>query len=163
MNRLRIKHHLNGSLVIISFLALLGGGCQSYDPNMKKLHSELPEESSPELTLGVFQSKIVTGMSQGEVAAAVGSPNIVEKRDDNKEVWIYDKVSSEVASVNQRVSGGGGAGMAVATGSAIIGGIGGVSGGKNASVSRSTQKSLTVVITFEDGQVSDTQYHMSQF
>src|SRR3990167_6370662 len=60
-------------------------------------------------TLGKVQSSIHQGMSQEQVLTHLGSPNIVTKNDDTgKEVWVYDKISSE--SAHSASSGGGGVG-----------------------------------------------------
>ena len=48
---------------------------------------------SEEFTLGMVQQRIHTGMSQSEVLACLGSPNIVTKSIDGLETWAYDKIS----------------------------------------------------------------------
>lgn len=48
------------------------------------------------LTVGVVQKYIHNGMSQDEVALALGSPNIVTQDANGKETWIYDKMSSSI-------------------------------------------------------------------
>lgn len=47
-------------------------------------------------TLGLVQKYIHNGMSQDEVALALGSPNIVTQDANGKETWIYDKMSSSL-------------------------------------------------------------------
>ena len=47
-------------------------------------------------TLGVVQKYVHNGMSQDEVAIALGSPNIVTQDASGHETWIYDKMSSSV-------------------------------------------------------------------
>lgn len=48
------------------------------------------------LTLGLVQKYVHNGMSQDEVAVALGSPNIVTQDANGKETWIYDKMSSSI-------------------------------------------------------------------
>lgn len=46
------------------------------------------------MTVGTVQREIRVGMSGGEVASVLGSPNIVSTDEDRREVWIYDKIST---------------------------------------------------------------------
>lgn len=101
-----------------------------------------------EMTLGLVQKEIRTGMSQADVALALGSPNIVTKDSSGKETWIYDKIA-RTASYKSR--------SAYFT---IL--ILGVSGGSG--YYTSSEKTLTVVIKFNDnGQVEKLTYHASKF
>lgn len=101
-----------------------------------------------EMTLGLVQKEIRTGMSQADVAEALGSPNIVTKDSSGKETWIYDKFA-RTASYKSR--------SAYFT---IL--ILGVSGDKGSYTS--SEKTLTVVIKFNDaGQVEKLTYHASKF
>ena len=112
-------------------------------------HAEALGNSDQErLTVGVVQKRIQVGMTQAEVATALGSPNIVTKDASGKEAWIYDKAAREVTYSNDN-------------GSVwlIIGGY-----SKEAGASRSSQKTLTVVIKFDDKNlVEGVSYHSSQF
>lgn len=99
------------------------------------------------LTLGVVQKDIRVGMSQADVATALGSPNIVTTDANGKETWIYDKISS-VASYND-------SGFSVGI---ILAGY-----GKTKSNTQTVQKTLTVVIKFNNKKVETFQYHMSKF
>ena len=51
--------------------------------------------NSNDLTLGAVQSKIYKGQSQSEVMDVLGSPNIVTKDTQGREVWTYDRISSD--------------------------------------------------------------------
>ncbi len=42
------------------------------------------------MTVGIVQKEIRIGMSQADVAAALGSPNIVTRDSEGKETWIYE-------------------------------------------------------------------------
>lgn len=46
-----------------------------------------------EFTLGMVQQRIHTGMSQGEVVACIGAPNMVNKGAEGLETWTYNKIS----------------------------------------------------------------------
>lgn len=99
------------------------------------------------LTLGVVQRNIKIGMSQDCVVTALGSPNIVTTDVNGKETWVYDKVSS-VASYND-------SGFSVGI---ILAGY-----GKTKAISQTVQKTLTIVIKFNNKKVESFQYHMSKF
>ena len=47
------------------------------------------------LTVGRVQGEVKVGMSAAQVAELLGSPNIVTTDDKRREVWIYDKVSTD--------------------------------------------------------------------
>jgi len=87
-------------------------------------------------------------MFAAEVAEVLGSPNIVTTDEERREVWIYDKISSEV-SYSER----GGYGTLI-----LIGG--GSSSGKKTT----SQKTLTIIIKYdEEKKVRDFAYHTSRF
>ena len=97
------------------------------------------------VTVGVVQREIGIGMSGSEVAQVLGSPNIVSTDEYRREVWIYDKIATDVVyseSSNTWIFGD-----ARASGAA----------------SRS-QRTLTVIIKFdESNHVMDFAYHTSRF
>jgi outer membrane protein assembly factor BamE (lipoprotein component of BamABCDE complex) len=99
-------------------------------------------------------------MSGAEVAQVLGAPNIVSTDELRREVWIYDKFSTDVV---YSTSNGGVAAL-------IFGGGGSVGAGAGSSVGRSTgaasttQKTLTVIIKFDEAKkVRDFAYHTSSF
>ncbi len=105
-----------------------------------------PKEQA--LTVGVVQKQIKAGMSQPEVAEALGSPNIVTRDADGKETWIYDKMSTE-ATYSSSSAGA----------SILI-----LSFGNSTATTRSSQKTLTVIIKFDDqSRVATFTYHASTF
>ncbi|MDR1168233.1 MAG: hypothetical protein LBK53_05000 [Heliobacteriaceae bacterium] len=107
-----------------------------------------PDNSVKEMTLGVVQREIKTGISMDEVVIALGSPNIVTKDAEGKDTWVYDKVS-RVTSYS-----GSGAGATI-----ILAGY-----NKNKENYETAQKTLTVVIKFDkNNKVESLTYHMSKF
>lgn len=125
-----------------------------------------------ELTLGLVQSKVKKGMSQGEVAEAIGSPNLASKDRNGNETWIYDKISSETETEGKKE------GKKEDKSSGVIGGLFlglGAALGHSKEGSESTKEStkekvtttkqtLTVVIKFDENSlVKDVNYHMSKF
>jgi len=108
------------------------------------------------LTVGKVQKEIRIGMAGGQVAAVLGSPNIVSTDENRNEVWIYDKISTQY--VRADVSAGI---LAIGGGSDILAGTG-LSGSQSSGAS--SQRTLTIVIKFDgDGMVRDFAYHTSRF
>jgi outer membrane protein assembly factor BamE (lipoprotein component of BamABCDE complex) len=99
-------------------------------------------------TVGVVQKQIRVGMSGAEVAEVLGSPNVVTTDEKRREVWVYDKISTDSATSKTE----GGVFLLIL-------------GGSSTNESRSTtQKTLTVIIKFDEkGLVRDFAYHSSKF
>jgi hypothetical protein len=98
-------------------------------------------------------------MSGADVASVLGSPNIVTTDDQRREVWVYDKISSEVV---QSSSGLSFSPLLLGTGSIIGLGSGNLS--QSAGATARSDRTLTVVIKFDDQKrVRDFAYHATQF
>jgi len=109
-------------------------------------HSEqVAQQEKQNFTIGVVQKDIKKGMTGGQVAEVLGSPNIVSTDENGNEVWVYDKFHTE----------------SVASGSnGITLGLSNIAGG----AARHSQSTITIVIKY-DGQnkVRDIAYHKSSF
>jgi outer membrane protein assembly factor BamE (lipoprotein component of BamABCDE complex) len=113
-----------------------------------------------ELTVGTVQKEIRVGMSGAEVAAVLGSPNIVSTDEERREVWIYDKISTDTVYSTSS----GGLSALILGGGADVGGVAAGSTGRAAGAASTTQKTLTVIIKFDaDKKVRDFAYHASKF
>ena len=109
------------TITLISLSSILLFSCASNVPT-----------NSNDLTLGAVQSKIYKGQSQSAVMDILGSPNIVTKDTKGREVWTYDRISSDKKSE--------------------AGGFWFLFFGKSNASSNSSSKSLTVIITFDDNK-----------
>jgi len=100
------------------------------------------------LTVGKVQGEIKVGMPASQVAELLGSPNIVTTDDKRREVWIYDKVSTD------RVD---------AASSSYAGLI--ILGTRSSDSSSSQrQRTLTIIIKYdEEKKVRDFAYNYTQF
>ena len=122
--------------------------------------AEVEKPAGDELTVGTVQKEIRVGMSGAEVAAVLGAPNIVSTDEERREVWIYDKISTDVAYSS---SSGGLSTLILGGGGSVAGGVGG-SANRGAGASSTSQKTLTVIIKFDnDKKVRDFAYHTSTF
>ena len=138
-------------LPLLAAAALLVVGCSA-----TQHRNEVQDDSADRITVGTVQREIRVGMSSGEVAAILGAPNIVSTDAERREVWIWDKISSEVSY--SRSSG-------VIAGLVIGSSGGGVGGGsKNAGAASSSQRTLTVIVKFDEtDRVRDFSYRTSSF
>ena len=132
--------HLGVSLVLALATAL--SACQG--------DSWAPKDPEPadQLTVGKVQGEIKVGMDAASVAQILGSPNIVTTDEQRREVWIYDKVSTDRVDHEHSVGG------------TII-----ILGGRTTTdKSSSTQRTLTIIIKYDEAKkVRDFAYNYSQF
>ena len=122
--------------------------------------ADVQDDSTDRVTVGTVQKEIHIGMSGAQVAAALGSPNIVSTDGNRDEVWIYDRLATDVVYSDSR---GGVLGVVLGPGADV--GAGGIGVKSYSSGARSkSQRSLTVVIKFDsDDRVRDFAYHTSRF
>ena len=120
-------------------LSVVAAGCAS----------EKAEIKEDRLTVGKVQGEIKVGMPASQVAELLGSPNIVTTDDKRREVWIYDKVSTDRVDVAN----------------SSFAGIILIMGTKSSEKSSSTrQRTLTIIIKYdEEKKVRDFAYNSTQF
>ena len=118
--------------------------------------AEVVDDSVDRVTVGTVQREVTVGMSSAQVAAVLGAPNVVSTDAERREVWIYDKISTDVSYSR---SGGVIAGLVVGSS-----GGGAAAGSRNAGAASASQRTLTVIIKFDDaGFVRDFAYRTSRF
>ena len=128
--------------LFLSFLFL--SGCSTASSHLKSVKSDAADR----ITVGKVQREIRIGMPSSQVIEALGSPNIVSTDENRLEVWVYDKMATDVSYSNSD----GGVWL-------ILGAVGGSSGATS-----KTQRTLTIVIKFDkDEKVRDFAYHSSSF
>jgi outer membrane protein assembly factor BamE (lipoprotein component of BamABCDE complex) len=148
----RTFSHLAAAFAAVASLA----GCMSAAEH----RADVQAPAGDRLTVGTVQKEIRVGMSGAEVAAVLGSPNIVSTDEERREVWIYDKISTDVAYS----SSSGGVSALILGGSGGVGGGVGGSGSRSAGAASTSQQTLTVIIKFDnDKKVRDFGYHTSRF
>ncbi len=143
-------------VITLVLVASIASGCSTAAQH----RAEVQDDSGDRITVGVVQREIRIGMSGAEVLGSIGSPNIVSTDADRNEVWVYDKLSTDVAYSDSE---GGVLGL-------IFGPIGSGGGGaigagrRSAGASSTSQRTLTVIINFDaDKRVDDFAYHTSRF
>ena len=156
---------MKNCLLLLPLCAILVG-CMTAAQHAQQLSST----NERALTLGLVQKHVKVGVSQADVATALGSPNIVTGDNQQHETWIYDKIASEASfsedagAVAANLSGN------QPVGYATEGSHGPISGSINGSYSKSagaasiTQRTLTVVIKFNpDHTVESVAYNSTRF
>ncbi len=119
-------------------------GCSTASSHLKSVKSDAADK----ITVGKVQREIRLGMSGAQVVEVLGSPNIVSTDENRLEIWIYDKIATDVSYSNSE----GGVWL-------ILGAVSGNSGATSTS-----QRTLTIVIKFDaDKKVRDFAYHSSSF
>ena len=165
----RFNHYTYLKLIWILPVCLALGGCMT----AAKHQQQLGETQERALTLGLVQTNIKVGMSQSDVVAALGSPNIVTGDSQNRETWIYDKIASEASfssdsgSFSSNVSGYGNfpSGYYYSPGNSgsVSGNIGG-GYNRQAGAASITQRTLTVIIKFTStNTVESVTYNSTKF
>lgn len=130
------------SLIVISSLYI--SGCQSASHHRQ----EVSNTSDQKLTVGTVQREITVGMPASKVVEVLGSPNVVTTDEKRREVWVYDKISTERAYSENR-----GAATLI-----LLGASGG------AGASSTSQRTLTIIIKYDENNlVRDFAYHASRF
>lgn len=129
--------------LLIAGICLFSGvaGCAGTNGDM----GDTPQDR---LTVGKVQGEIKVGLDAAKVAEILGSPNIVTTDEKRREVWIYDKVSTD----------------RVDTASSSYGTL--IILGTRASdrASSTRQRTLTIIIKFdEEKKVRDFAYNYTQF
>jgi outer membrane protein assembly factor BamE (lipoprotein component of BamABCDE complex) len=142
-------------LTIILFVIFL----PSCVPPIERVNQARMAEDANQLTLGKIQQTLKKGIKQDVIVLALGSPNMVTVDSAGLEIWIYDKLRTEVSSASAKDSvnilGG------VIGGSAGIGGAVGSSSGASNQIT--SQKTLTVVLKFKNKTLEDYKYNATTF
>ncbi len=153
-NSLKVR----GFIILTMILPLIS--CMSAHQHYQQTHGARERQ----MTIGIVQKEIRKSMSAAEVVEVLGSPNIVTTDGEGREVWVYDKISTDVTYSND--TGGIGAVLLIgsASGGTAGGGLGSGSYSRSSGAQSRTQRTLTVVIKFDDQQkVRDFAYHASRF
>ena len=155
--QMTLKTLVSISLAILTAITLSGCSAAAH-------RAAIRDDSSERLTVGTVQGKISVGMPASDVASVMGSPNIVTTDEARREVWIYDKISTErvystsEGGISTLIFGGD------TVGSGLVGGGVAPYGRYGAGAGSTSQRTLTVVVKFdEDMRVRDFSYHSSRF
>lgn len=150
-------------LIVMTFFLILAfsvTGCVS----TSKHRQEVRDDSGEKISVGTVQREIKVGMSSAEVIEALGSPNMVSTDAERREVWVWDKISTEhIYSTSS-----GGVSALILGGAKIGGGVGGGMGGgsydKSTGASSTNQRTMTIIVKFDkESKVRDFAYRQTSF
>ena len=142
-------------------LALLTG-CKTAQQHAADVRAA--DTQDDRISVGTVQREIKVGMSSADVVSVLGSPNMVTTDSQRRENWVYDKISTE--QVYSASSGG----VSTLILGGVLGGNGAIGGGiapssqSAAGAARTSQRTLTIIIKFDqNSQVRDFAYRYSSF
>jgi outer membrane protein assembly factor BamE (lipoprotein component of BamABCDE complex) len=145
-------------MVVASLLA----ACQTPQEHAAAVREA--QGAGDKMTVGTVQREIRVGMTNAQVVEVLGSPNMVTTDEQRRESWVYDKISTETAysqssgGVNALILGG------ALVGPGLVGGAGGAGYGSSAGARSTSQRTLTVIIKFDEAnRVRDFSYRSSSF
>jgi outer membrane protein assembly factor BamE (lipoprotein component of BamABCDE complex) len=142
------------ALCVVGFVLLTG--CMTAPEH----RAAVTDDSSDRVTVGRVQKEIRVGMSGADVAAVLGSPNIVTTDDQRREVWIYDRIATETV---YSTSSGGIFALILGFGSSAAGAVA-PSASQAAGAHSASQRTFTVIVKYDqDRKVRDFAYHTSRF
>jgi len=128
--------------ILLLVFSLTGCASASYHKR------QVQDDSVDRLTVAKVQREIKVGMPSASVAEILGSPNVVSTDEERREVWIYDKVSSDVTYSQSE-----------GIGTLIL-----LSSDRSSGSRSTTQRTLTIIIKYDnEGKVRDFAYHQSKF
>jgi outer membrane protein assembly factor BamE (lipoprotein component of BamABCDE complex) len=135
-----MKSFLPAGLVVFLFALI---GCSAAEHK-----AQVENDTADRISVGTVQREIRVGMSSADVVGALGSPNMVTTDDQRREVWVYDKISTEVSYSTSK-----------GYGSLILAG-----GSMASGAATKSQRTLTIIIKFDTEQkVRDFAYRQSSF
>lgn len=144
---------LRFAFVLIAISAVTG--CMNAED-----HRGAVRDNSDKLTVGKVQRQITVGMPGSSVVQVLGSPNIVTTDEQRREVWVYDKISTDTVYS----SSSGGVMSLILGGGSSAGGLAGGNYNTNSGAASQSQKTLTIIIKFDNkGLVRDFSYNSSSF
>ena len=101
-----------------------------------------------QMTVAKAQKEIKVGMSSSAVVEALGSPNMVTTDSEQRETWVYDRVSTNVQSSSSK------SGVWLLLFAA----------GSKDSKTTSSQRTLTIIVKFDNNsKVRDFAYRTAAF
>lgn len=160
--KIGVARYFAPGFLMVAAVGLVLPGCQSVETHSAEVSNAIGHDQT--ISVGDAQARVFPGMSGAEVVEVLGTPNIITTDRERREVWTYDKISTQTVTA---FSSSGGEGI-------ILGGLragdgllasglryGNASGSEG--TSRST-KALTIIVKFsENKRVRDVAYRYSAF
>lgn len=146
--------------VVVFFLLSVTSACNTTMTNVEQQPEQIsinvPENSIQETSLsyGAIKKYLKIGVTtQADILKLFGSPNNMTTSSSGNEIWVYDKVRTELSTTAEKGTAGGIIGGGIGIGSGGVGAAVGGSESKSKTNVISTTNTLTVIMEFNEKNI----------
>ena len=146
--------------VVVFFLLSVTSACNTTMTNVEQQPEQIsinvPENSIQETSLsyGAIKKYLKIGVTtQADILKLFGSPNNMTTSSSGNEIWVYDKVRTELSTTAEKGTAGGIIGGGIGIGSGGVGAAAGGSKSKSTTNLVSTTNTLTVIMEFNEKNI----------
>lgn len=146
--------------VVVFFLLSVTSACNTTMTNVEQQPEQIsinvPENSIQETSLsyGAIKKYLKIGVTtQADILKLFGSPNNMTTSSSGNEIWVYDKVRTELSTSAEKGTAGGIIGGGIGIGSGGVGAAAGGSKSKSTTNLVSTTNTLTVIMEFDEKNI----------
>lgn len=147
-------------VVVVFFLLSVTSACNTTMTNVEQQPEQIsinvPENSIQETSLsyGAIKKYLKIGVTtQADILKLFGSPNNMTTSSSGNEMWVYDKVRTELSTTAEKGTAGGIIGGGIGIGSGGVGAAAGGSKSKSTTNLVSTTNTLTVIMEFNEKNI----------
>ena len=146
--------------VVVFFLLSVTSACNTTMTNVEQQPEQIsinvPENSIQETSLsyGAIKKYLKIGVTtQADILKLFGSPNNMTTSSSGNEIWVYDKIRTELSTTAEKGTAGGIIGGGIGIGSGGVGAAVGGSESKSKTNVISTTNTLTVIMEFNGNNI----------
>jgi len=147
-------------VMVVFFLLSVTSACNTTMTNVEQKPEQIsinvPENSIQETSLsyGAIKKYLKIGVTtQADILKLFGSPNNMTTSSSGNEIWVYDKVRTELSTSAEKGTAGGIIGGGIGIGSGGVGAAAGGSKSKSTTNLVSTTNTLTVIMEFNEKNI----------
>ena len=147
-------------VVVVFFLLSVTSACNTTMTNVEQQPEQIsinvPENSIYETSLsyGAIKKYLKIGVTtQADILKLFGSPNNMTTSGSGNEIWVYDKVRTELSTTAEKGTAGGIIGGGIGIGSGGVGAAAGGSKSKSTTNLVSTTNTLTVIMEYNEKNI----------
>jgi len=147
-------------VVVVFFLLSVSSACNTtmtkVEQQPEQISINVPENSIQETSLsyGAIKKYLKIGVTtQADILKLFGSPNNMTTSSSGNEIWVYDKVRTELSTTAEKGTAGGIVGGGIGIGSGGVGAAVGGSESKSKTNVISTTNTLTVIMEFNEKNI----------
>ncbi len=147
-------------VVLVFFLLSVTSACNTTMRNLEQqaepISINVPENNIQETSLsyGAIKKYLKIGVTtQADILKLFGSPNNMTTSSSGNEIWVYDKVRTELSTTAEKGTAGGIVGGGIGIGSGGVGAAVGGSESKSKTNVVSTTNTLTVIMEFNEKNI----------